>query len=435
MASHEHQRTIRISALARVEGEGALFIRVRDGQPMDVRLQIYEPPRFFEALLRGRPHTDAPDITARICGICPVAYQMSACNALENLFGITIPQEIRQLRLLLYYAEWIQSHTLHVVMLHAPDFLGVDNVVQMAQTNRDLVQRALQLKKAGNQLLALIGGREIHPVNVRVGGFYSVPRPAELRKLRDPLQRGLETALALARWVARFPFPDFEPKYEFVALRHPTEYAILDGHVVSSYGVDLPVSRFEELVVEHQVPHSTALHYEIAGRGSYLTGPLARFNLNFSQLSPLAQEVARETGHVPPLQNPFRSIVVRCLEIIHALEQSLALIERYEPPARPWVDYEVRSGIGFGASEAPRGLLYHRYEVGADGSIRDARIVPPTAQNQKRIEDDLRLLAPSVIQLPKDRATRFCEHVIRNYDPCISCATHFLRLDIVDGDQ
>ncbi len=435
MASNEQQRTIRVSALARVEGEGGLLLRVRNGQVMDVRLQIYEPPRFFEALLRGRPHTEAPDITARICGICPVAYQMSACNALESLFGIKIPPELRQLRLLLYYAEWIQSHTLHVVMLHAPDFLGVDNVVQMAQTHRELVQRALQLKKAGNQLLTLIGGREIHPVNVRVGGFYAVPRPTELHRLRDPLQRGLETALELARWVANFPFPDFEPNYEFVALRHPTEYAILDGQLASSAGLDLPLSHFEELVRERQVPHSTALHYEMAGRGSYLTGPLARFNLNFSQLSSLAQEVARETGTVPPLQNPFRSIIVRCLEIIHALERSLDLLDDYEPPSRPWVDYEIRPGIAFGASEAPRGLLYHRYEVGADGIIQTAWIVPPTAQNQKRIEDDLRLLAPQVILMPKDRATHLCERAIRNYDPCISCATHFLRLSIVEDSS
>ncbi len=430
MAESKRRLTIKVDALARVEGEGALVLRLRNGQVEDVRLTIYEPPRFFEALLRGRHYAEAPDITARICGICPVAYQMSACNALESLFHVEIPPELRLLRLLLYYAEWIQSHTLHVTLLHAPDFLGFDSVVQMAEAYPDLVQQALQLKKTGNRLLALIGGREIHPINVRVGGFYAVPRPSELLELRDPLRRALEHALELARWVAGFEFPDLELDYEFVALRHPDEYAILDGRIVSNRGIDIPVSRFDETFVESQVPYSTALRYEVDGRGSYLAGPLARFNLNFSQLSPLARETARETGISPPVRNPFKSIIVRSVEIVHALEQSLALIERYEPPARPFVDCTIRAGIGYGASEAPRGILYHRYEVSTDGTVLDARIVPPTAQNQKQIEEDLRHLAPLAIRLPKERATWLCEQAIRNYDPCISCATHFLHLEI-----
>lgn len=432
MGEKNRRRTIRVDALARVEGEGALFVRLRGGRPVEVRLSIYEPPRFFEALLRGRPHTDAPDITARICGICPVAYQMSACNAIESLFAVEIPREIRLLRLLLYYAEWIQSHTLHVLLLHAPDFLGVEDAVQLAQTHPELVRRGLELKKTGRRLLALIGGREIHPINVRIGGFYAVPARAELRSLEDPLQRGLETAIELTRWVATFEFPELEADYEFMALRHPEEYAILDGGIVTSTAIEAPVRRFDELVIEHQVPHSNALHYQLAGRGSYLTGPLARFNLNFSQLSSLAQELARETGCFPPLRNPFRSIVVRCLEVVHALERALELIAEYEPPARAWVPYEVRPGIGYGASEAPRGLLYHAYEIAADGSIRSARIVPPTAQNLKRIEDDLWVLLPQVVGLPRERATRQCERAIRNHDPCISCATHFLRLETVE---
>jgi len=430
MSGKNRRLTIKVDALARVEGEGALLLRVRAGRVQEVRLTIYEPPRFFEALLRGRQVAEAPDITARICGICPVAYQMSACNAVESLFEMAIPPQIRLLRLLLYYAEWIQSHTLHVIMLHAPDFLGFESVVQMAEAYPEWVQRALQLKKAGNRLLALIGGREIHPINVRIGGFYRVPRQSELHELRDPLRAALDIAIDLTGWVAGFEFPDFEMDYEFVALRHPDDYAILDGGIVSARGLDLPVAAFDEAFSESQVPHSTALHYQIRGRGSYLAGPLARFNLNFAQLSPLARWVAHQAQVVPPVRNPFKSIVVRAVEIVHALERSLELIERYEPPAQPWVDYTVRPGVGHGASEAPRGLLYHRYEVAADGTILDSRIVPPTAQNQKQIEDDLRHLAPTIIGLPKDQATWLCEQAIRNYDPCISCATHFLRLDI-----
>ncbi|MBI3979657.1 MAG: Ni/Fe hydrogenase subunit alpha [Chloroflexi bacterium] len=424
--------TIKVDALTRVEGEGALFIKARDGQPQEIRLVIYEPPRFFEAFLRGRQYAEAPDITARICGICPVAYQTSACNAMENLLGLAVSPEIRLLRRLLYYGEWIESHTLHVALLHAPDFLGYDSVVDMARDHPEIVRQALQLKKTGNQLMALIGGRPIHPINVRVGGFYSAPRRQALEEMRDPLRQALAIAQEMARWVAGFEFPDFEEDYEFVALRHADEYAIVDGRIVSSRGIDAPVDRFDDLFVEQQVHYSTALRSSVRERSSYLVGPLARFNLNFEQLSPLAREVARAVGIAPPVRNPFKSIVVRSVEVVHALAESLAIVDRYEPPDRPWVEAPVRAGVGYGASEAPRGILYHRYRIDQAGSIEDARIVPPTAQNQQRIEDDLWHFAPRVLGLPKERATLLCEQAIRNYDPCISCSTHFLRLNVED---
>ena len=427
--------TIKVDALARVEGEGALVIKARDGRPEELRLAIYEPPRFFEAFLRGRQHSEAPDITARICGICPVAYQMSACNALESLFGLVVPPELRLLRLLFYYGEWIESHTLHVALLHAPDFLGYDGVVPMAKDHPEVVRKALQLKKTGNQLLALVGGREIHPINVRIGGFYSVPRLRELQSMRDPLRQGLEIAQEMASWVAGFEFPDFERDYEFVALHHPDEYAILDGDVASNRGIAVPAAHFDDVFVEQQVPYSTALHATVRGRGSYMVGPLARLNLNFDQLSPLAKRTARAAGVTPPVRNPFKSIIVRSIEIVHAIDEALRLLDRYEPPERPWVDYAVQAGVGHGASEAPRGILYHRYQVNGEGLIEDARIVPPTAQNQKRIEDDLWQFAPQVLSMPRDRASWLCEQAIRNYDPCISCSTHFLRLTIDDIQQ
>jgi len=425
--------TIKVDALARVEGEGALTIKTRNGKPEVVQLEIYEPPRFFEALLRGRYASEAPDITARICGICPVAYQMSACNALETLYGVTIPAELRLLRLLMYYGEWIESHTLHVALLHAPDFLGYESGIHLAKDYPDLIKKALQLKQVGNALIALIGGREIHPINVRVGGFYAAPRAQEIRGLRSRLDEALGIAIELAHWVSGFAFPDFEQDYEFVALRHPDEYAILDGRIVSSRGLDLPVQEFDDSFTEHQVPYSHALHSLIRGQGSYMVGPLARFNLNFEQLSPAARSLADYAGVQPPLLNPFKSIIVRSMEIVHALEQALWLTEHYSPPAIPFVEHKVRAGVGCGASEAPRGILYHRYRVEADGLIGDARIVPPTSQNQKRIEDDLWSFAPQVLDLPKDRATWLCEQAVRNYDPCISCATHFLKLNIEEA--
>ena len=265
-------RTIKVGALARVEGEGALFIRLLGDRVVDVRLNIYEPPRFFEAFLRGRRFTEAPDITARICGICPVAYQMSACAAMEDACGVAVEGPLRALRRLLYCGEWIQSHALHVYMLHAPDFLGYDSVIEMARVHRDAVERGLALKQVGNDLMALLGGRAVHPINVRVGGFYRTPARSEFAGVAEGLRRARDAALDTVRWVAGFEFPAFEQDYEFVALRQPGEYAIDRGRIVSDRGLDVPASAYGDHFVEEQVPHSNALHSRLRERGAYLAG-------------------------------------------------------------------------------------------------------------------------------------------------------------------
>jgi sulfhydrogenase subunit alpha len=430
--SHERSRTLHVEALSRVEGEGAMLVKTRGGRVERVELQIYEPPRFFEAFLRGRAFTEAPDITARICGICPVAYQMSACNAMEDACGVTVDREIRELRRLLYCGEWIESHALHIFLLHAPDFLGYPGAVQMAADHREKVELGLNLKKAGNEILRLLGGRSIHPINVRVGGFYRAPTPAELRPLGETLRRARDDAIAAARWTATLDFPDFEQDYVFVALQHPTEYAVVDGRIVSSEGVDIEVARFDELVHEEHVPHSTALHGRLPDGRTFMVGPLARYALNADKLSPAALEVARDVGLEAPCRNPFRSIIVRAIELVHACDEAVAIIDNYRVPERPAVAVEPRSGTGHGATEAPRGLLYHRYSLAADGSIADARIVPPTSQNQAQIEDDLRRFVEPRLELGKAELTHRCEQAIRNYDPCISCSTHFLDLRVVE---
>ena len=417
-------------ALARVEGEGAMHVRVRDGAVEEVRLRIYEPPRFFEAFLRGRRYTEPPDITARICGICPVAYQLSACAALENACAVTVDGRIAELRRLLYCGEWIESHTLHIYLLHAPDFLGYPSALELARDHRELVERGLALKKTGNEILEVIGGRAIHPVNVRLGGFYRAPTRAELAPLAQRLRRGLDQAIATAQWVSTFDFPDFHHDHEMLALTEPGRYAIERGSVATTAGLAFPVTRFEEHVIEEQVAHSTALHARLAGRGRYLAGPAARYTINGHLLSPLAQEVARGVGLGPRCDNPYRSILVRAVEVVYAVEEALRLIDAYEPPDPPAVDVPPRAAIGFGATEAPRGTLFHRYELDADGLLTSARIVPPTSQNQASIEDDLRRFVADRLHLTDDRLTHECEQAIRNYDPCISCATHFLDLTV-----
>ncbi|HEX9056201.1 MAG TPA: Ni/Fe hydrogenase subunit alpha [Ktedonobacterales bacterium] len=423
-------KTLKVGYLARVEGEGALSVKLSGGQVRDVQFQIFEPPRFFEALLRGRMYQEAPDITARICGICPVAYQMSAVHAMERAFGVTVDSQLRALRRLLYCGEWIESHALHIFMLHAPDFLGYQDAIQMAADHPDIVKRGLELKKAGNAIVSLIGGREIHPVNVRVGGFYRVPTKRELAPLAESLLRARDIALDAVRWTAGLPIPELEHEYEFVALRHPTEYPFNDGRLVSSRGLDIDVSEYEEHFVEEHVAYSNALHSVHRDHGPYFVGPLARYSLNFDRLSPVAQEAARGAGLGPVCRNPFQSIIVRSVETLYACDEALRIINDYEPPDTPAVETRPRAATGSACTEAPRGILYHRYRIDAGGLIQDAKIVPPTSQNQKIIEDDLRRFIARNMDLPDDQLTWRCEQAIRNYDPCISCATHFLKLDI-----
>jgi coenzyme F420-reducing hydrogenase alpha subunit len=311
------RKTIKVDLLARVEGEGAMKVVVRDGKVESAELNIFEPPRFFEAFLRGRHFAETPDFVARICGICPVAYQMSAVHALENLLGVTVDGPLRDLRRLLYCGEWIESHVLHVYMLHALDFLGYDGGVQMARDHGEAVKRGLQLKKVGNDILRLLGGREIHPINVRVGGFHRAPRKRDFAPLAEKLKWARDAAIETARWVTTFDFPERERDYTFVSLGHPDEYPLNEGRIVSNRGLDITPAEYEAHFEEIHVAHSTALHSRLRDDGSaYLTGPLARFNLNFAQLSPLARDVAKEIGLGPICRNPYRSIMVRAIETI-----------------------------------------------------------------------------------------------------------------------
>lgn len=419
---------IRVDALARVEGEGGIEIHVQDGKVVDHRFRIFEPPRFFEAFLQGRSYAEVPDITARICGICPVAYQMSSVLALEQALGVEVDETVRALRRLIYCGEWIESHTLHVLFLHAPDFLGLADAFGIARLHPDIFRKGLQLKQTGNELVAVIGGRAVHPVNMKVGGFHRMIAKSELEPLQDELKRARDHAMDLARWVSGFTFPDFSRDYEFVALCHPTEYPMGEGTVTSSLGLSLKADQVEEVFPEEQAAHSHALHARIAGRGGYMVGPLARYNLNHQRLTPSAREVAQSVKLETPCTNPFRSIVVRAVEILQACDDALRILESGAlsggtAPAKVL----PRAGRGAACTEAPRGLLYHRYDLDETGLVTSARIMPPTSQNQKSIERDLLELVTAAGEPDEDRLTWLCEQAVRNYDPCISCATHSIR--------
>jgi len=427
-AKHVKSRTIKVDYLARVEGEGTLYVKMKGRQVVDVQFKIFEPPRFFEAFLRGRNYAEAPDITARICGICPVAYQMSSVHAMEDAFGMRVEGQLRALRRLLYCGEWIESHALHIFMLHAPDFLGYQDAIQMAKDHPGVVTRGLQLKKVGNEIVNLVGGREIHPINVKVGGFYKIPAKKDLLALLDRLEWARTAALDTIRWTGSLRFPDFDQEYEFVALRHPTEYPMNEGRIVSNRGLDIPVAEYEAHFIEEHVERSNALHSILKARGAYFVGPMARYSLNFDRLTPSVQAASRAAGLSEVCNNPFKGIIVRAVETLYACEEALRIVKAYEAPDAAAVEAEPKESTGCGCTEAPRGILYHRYRLDPRGLIVDAKIVPPTSQNQKTIESDLRRYVEKYIDLPDDELTWQCEQAIRNYDPCISCATHFLHI-------
>lgn len=434
--SNGSTRTIRVGALARVEGEGALHLAMKDGKVERVNLEIYEPPRFFEAFLRGRDFMEVPDITARICGICPVAYQMGSCHALEKAMGVfdEVGPIVRRLRSLLYCGEWIESHVLHMFMLHLPDFLGYESAISMASDHAQAVKSALRMKKLGNELMTVLGGRAVHPVGVRVGGFYKAPKREQLVVLLPELRACRDIMSELALFLAsKIEYPDLVRDYEFMALCPDDEYPMNLGRIKSNKGVDVAQEEYLDVVEERHVPHSTALHCVVKARGAYCTGPLARLFLNHEKLHPhaldLLPQLIEAVGRPFPWRNNFLSLPARALETVHAMAVAEDIIESYVEPADSFIAIRPRAGEGAHGTEAPRGICYHRYRTESDGSIAEATIMAPTGQNQPTIESDLFELAQRLVDTPDEQAALQCEHLIRNYDPCISCSVHFLKFN------
>ncbi|MCG8053993.1 MAG: nickel-dependent hydrogenase large subunit [Candidatus Thiodiazotropha endolucinida] len=432
MAEHRDIH-INVPVLTRVEGEGALELDIVGGEIERLNLRIFEPPRLFEKFVEGYERNQVIDMVARICGICPVAYQMSAVQAFERLSGFTPDPWVQRMRRVMYCGEWLQSHALHVHLLAAPDFLGFESAIAMAADYPDAVRRGLQLQTLGNDLIAMFGGRSVHPVGIRLGGFYRAPDGSAVEMMLQRLQAALPEAEALIGWTAGLSFPDDDQSFISVALSDPDEYAIGQGRLISGQGLDIDICYFDSHFEEIQSPHSTALHCELEGR-AYLTGPLARLNLNFHQLPPEVRQLMEGCGIRFPSHNMFHSIVARAIELYFAIFEAIRLLQDYQTPAQPYREVEVVEGNAFGCTEAPRGILWHRYDVDDAGIVRYARIVPPTSQNQGRIEEDIALSLQKFGLDQTDEKLRLrAEQVIRNYDPCISCATHFLKLNVNRG--
>ncbi|MEO3993124.1 MAG: Sulfhydrogenase 1 subunit alpha [Desulfurococcaceae archaeon TW002] len=425
-------RVIKVDYLARVEGEGSLFIELENGKVSRVELDIFESPRFFEAFLRGRKYYEVPDITARICGICPIAYIMSSSRALEKILGIEIPEEIEKLRRIIYLGEWIESHMLHILMLHAPDFLGYESVLSMARDHPEIVKKGMKLKWWGSQVIRVIGGRSMHPVSCRIGGFYRIIRKEELLPLLKELSYVKECARKLLEWVLELPIPDLRREVEFVSLRGEGEYPILKGRIVSSKGLNISEDEFEDNLIVEQTKYSTSLRYRLKERGYYVVGPVARYNNNYDLLNPEVRSVVESHGYGALLRNSFQSIIARAAEVYHAVLELEELISNYKEPQQPYVEGVVRRGVGAAITEAPRGMLYHRYEINERGYVVNANIIPPTSQNLASIEQDLLALGNKLATLDPANAQWLAEQTVRNYDPCISCATHFLKIKYIN---
>ncbi|WP_152207364.1 Ni/Fe hydrogenase subunit alpha [Marinobacter changyiensis] len=428
MVANTRTVALQVPVLARVEGEGALHLRIRDGQIEDLRLEIYEPPRLFEKFLEGRSYEELPELVARICGICPVAYQMSAINAIESLSETHPGPWVQAMRRLMYYGEWIQSHALHIHLLAAPDFFGYDSAIAMAKDYPQVIRRGMRLQDLGNALIRLLGARSIHPVGVKMGGFHRAPSVREATALKVQLEDALQDAQDLVAWSAGIAVPERDQDVTQLSLEEPGNYPILGGNIASNRGQVFAVSDFEGHIFEHQVAGSTAL-FSLFNEQPYLVGPLARLNLNLDSLPESVRALAVNTGIDWPSGNMFHSMTARAIEICYGITDAIRILKDYGEPGAASVPVKPPAGVGYGATEAPRGLLWHRYELDEAGLIRNARIVAPTSQNQARIERDLHYSLMALgLDKPDKELQLHCEQVIRNFDPCISCATHFLRL-------
>lgn len=427
------KKRIKVGYLSRVEGEGGIRIEIKDNVIQSMNLKVFEAPRFFEPTLRGRSFQDVIDFTARICGICPAAYQMSAVHAIEAAMGLDVEKPIKQLRRLLYAGEWIESHALHVYFLHGPDFYGLESAWSGKDYAR-ILQRGLMLKKFGNRILAVLGGRPIHPVSVRAGGFFSVPGRKELHDMLPFLEQGYEEAIKGIQWSASL-FHEIQPEtnqeYEFVALNDPEGYPMNRGRVVTSSGGEFSMEEFLASIEEYQVEYSNALHSGIkmnSSRQPYIVGPISRLNLNYACLPEEIKTVLKDSGVTLPLTDIRMSIIARSVEVVYAFFEAMRIIKDYDEPGRPYIDMESRKGKAAWITEAPRGILIHNYEFDRYGKVLNARIIPPTSQNLAHMEKTLYKFVANNIDKPVAYITRGCEYIVRSYDPCISCSVHLVVL-------
>lgn len=423
-------KTIHVPILTRVEGEGALELCIRDQAIQSLQLKIYEPPRLFEKFLEGRSYHEVLDLVARICGICPVAYQMSATHAIEQCFAVKTDPWVHDMRRLFYCGEWLESHSLHIHFLAAPDFLGFNSAPEMAKVYPEEVRRGIRIQSLGNELISLLGGRSVHPVGACIGGFYKAPSPTRVKEVLAHVRERIHDCQTLLAWLTSLALPDNSHDFTCVSLRHPYEYPMNEGQIMSDQGLAIDIHDFDDYFKEMQVSYSTALHCLLKGK-PYLVGPLARINNNFDHLPSAIKDLLIQLGIHFPSKNMVNSIIARAVEIYYCVLEAQRILEAYSFPKASYAQIQPQAGKGYGCTEAPRGMLWQSYVMDEQGLVQSARIIPPTSQNQARIEEDLSLsLARFGLQKSDHELRAYSEMLIRNYDPCISCSTHFLTLKV-----
>ncbi len=428
MAGH---KTIHVHHLTRVEGHGDIVAEIRDGEVVEVRFDVVEAPRFFEVFLRGQPADDVVHLASRICGICAVSHRCAALKAAESAMAVAVSPQTELLRRIAYYGEVLSSHILHIYFLAAPDFFGVPSIFPLVSTHREMVERAMRLKKLGYDLSAAVAGRHTHPVGMAVGGFSFVHDKRRLEEMKERLSAAEADIRATVETFQEIPVPDFRRETEYVALRHPDHYGFYDGEIRSSEGWRAGPEAYREVIEEYVVDHSTAKHARCR-RPQFMVGALARVNNNHDQLSPLARETMAGLGLDPPRHNPFLNTAAQIVECAHCIEEGpkliASLLEKGIDPSLERTEPEFRAGRGVGVVEAPRGLLIHDYTYDEAGVCTDANMVIPTAQNLANLEADLRAYVPTIAGSETDRLTHQMEILVRAYDPCISCSTHVIDL-------
>jgi sulfhydrogenase subunit alpha len=424
---------INIHDLTRVEGHGNIVLDVQAGEIKELKLEITESPRFFEAFLLGRKWYEAAHITCRICGICSIGHTSASLQAMENALGVEISEQTLLLRKLAFVGETLQSHYLHAFYLVAPDLLGVPSVLPLVQTHPDVVKMALRLKRMANDIACTVAGRHIHSCSIKVKAFPKVPKPEELLALKQRLIDSVADLHASVALLQTLSLPQFERDMEFVALHHPDEYSLYRGEVIrSTKNGDTPIADYKRQVREHVVSHSHAKHVA-SESGSYMVGALARFNVNYDQLRPESKEVAAALGLQPICYNTFMNTIAQVVECVECTLDGIEFIDRLVDMGMELEDMTVpvKAGRGVGASEVPRGTLYHEYEVDDEGTIVDCNLIIPTGQNLNNIEQDLYALVPQILDKPQEEIALNLEMLVRAYDPCISCATHLLKVEFV----
>ena len=423
---------IKVDHVTRIEGHGNIVLDVEKGEIKKLQWQVVEAPRLFEAMLRGHRWDEAHHMSCRICGICSVSHTCASLRATEAAMNIPISEQTLKLRKLIFHGEMIQSHVLHVFLLVAPDLLGVSSVFPLIQTHKDVVLMAMRMKKLANDISRVIGGRHVHPIALIPGGFASLPKRSELADLRERLEACKADLTATVDLIATLKLPDFVRETEYISLRMPDEFAMYEGTIYSSDAGPVPHDRYRDVTNEFIVPHSTAKHTKWH-RSSYMVGALARVNNNYQMLRPEAREAAEALGLKTPCYNPFMNNIAQVAETAHCVLDAIDILDELleKGVEREAFKVEPKAGRGIGVVEAPRGILFHDYEYGDDGRIVKANCIIPTNQNHGNIEDDFRALVPQILGRSQDEVRQTLEVLVRSYDPCVSCSTHYLDVSFV----